>query len=367
MSVKEKLNNMQTSILVMIVFILPTLVLSSHNNYPLSMPSCNDNSCGDIRIPFPFGTTRECYLTIQFWVTCNRTDVDHPKLFWGESEVEITDIYLDGQMRVMQYIAEDCYYRNGSSSSNNNPWIELATYFTVNNTANKFTIVGCDAYALVSGTRLARSFTTGCTAMCSSEADLTEGSCAGVGCCQTPIPQNVSRVEVEVKSYSNYTDVWDFNNCGYAFVVQDTAFNFSKDNLTNLSNVIELPMVVDWVIRNGTCEEAKTNATTYACVSANSECYKPTNGYGYRCRCVDGFEGNPYLSKGCIDIDECAATNHNNCTMKEYCNNEEGTYTCSCPDTHDGDGKGEHGCVLLQKKHNMKIAYVLIGNYTLTL
>lgn len=63
----------------------------------------------------------DCYLTIQFWVTCNRRDFDPPKLFWGESEIEITVIYLDGQMRVMQYIANDCYYRNGSSSFNNNP------------------------------------------------------------------------------------------------------------------------------------------------------------------------------------------------------------------------------------------------------
>ncbi|XP_047945075.1 wall-associated receptor kinase 2-like [Salvia hispanica] len=369
MTMVEIFINMQTSNLMKIIFILafssPTLLAfsSPHYNFPIAKPNpnCND-TCGDIQIPFPFGTTEECYVTIQFRVTCSHTASDRPKLFWGdESTIEITDINLDGQMRLMQYIASDCYYRNGTSSFRNTPWINLGRFFTVNNTANKFTIVGCDAVALVSGTRLRRNFTTGCTAMCSSRADLTEGSCNGVGCCQTPIPQNVSRVEVEVNSYSNYTDVWGFNRCGYAFVVEESAFKFSRDNLTNLSRVTSLPVVVDWAIGNATCEDAQSNATTYACVSANSECYKPTNGYGYRCRCKDGFEGNPYLHVGCIDIDECADTNRNNCTMKEYCKNEEGTYTCSCPDKHDGDGRGEDGCILSQKKHNMKIAYVLIG------
>ncbi|XP_047974143.1 putative wall-associated receptor kinase-like 16 [Salvia hispanica] len=338
-----------------------TLVFSSLNNVPIARPNPDcKRTCGDVQIPFPFGTTAECYLDKAFEVTCNHTSFVPPKLFLGEGGIEITDISLDGQMRVMQYIANDCYYSNGSSSYKNSPWIRLSS-FTVNNTANKFTIVGCDAYAFVSGNRLDRDFTTGCIAMCSSEDDLTEGECAGVGCCQTPIPKDVWKIQVEVNSYSNYTDVLDVKRCGYAFVVEDSAFKFSKDSLTNLADVTSLPMVVDWAIGNGTCEEAESDASSYACKSANSECYKPTNGYGYRCRCEHGFEGNPYLTHGCKDIDECKNKTLNDCTKNEYCNNTQGTYTCSCPKHYIGNGQGVDGCKLSPKKQNMMIAFIFIG------
>ncbi|KAL1551984.1 wall-associated receptor kinase 2-like [Salvia divinorum] len=348
---------MQASILViMIIFILPTLLLSSQN-FPLSKPNCDD-SCGDISIPFPFGTTKECYLAIQFWVTCNHTTTP-PELFWWDTDIPIIDISLHGQVTLLQRIAKDCY-ANASRSLYIPTKLELTTFFTVNYTANKFTIVGCDAYALVSGDRLDRTFMTGCTSMCSSLDDLTVGSCAGVGCCQTPIPQNVSTVEIMVTSYSNYTGVSDFNTCGYAFVIQESAFNFSKENLTNLLGVTRLPAVVDWAIGNGTCEEAKRNTTTYACVSANSRCHKPTNGYGYRCYCQQGFEGNPYLSQGCTDVDECLNENLNHCNKHALCTNEVGYYRCTCRKNYDGDGMGDDGCKEKSPK-DTKITYVMIG------
>ncbi|XP_047974150.1 putative wall-associated receptor kinase-like 16 [Salvia hispanica] len=346
--------------LVMLIFILVSVVSSYGNNFPIALPNCDD-TCGNITIPFPFGTKQECYISKQFWVTCNHTAYDPPKLFWWDTHIEITRISLDGQMTLLRSIAYDCYDRTGARSSNFTSWINLTKYFTVNNTGNKFTIVGCDAYAYVSGDRLNRNFKTGCTAMCSSEAELTDGECAGVGCCQTPIPRDAWRIQIEVSSFYNYTEVSEFNNCSYAFVAEESAFKFSKDNLTNLADVEKLPMLVDWAIGNTTCEEAKKNATGYACTIDNSECYKPVNGYGYRCRCNSGFEGNPYLTHGCIDINECENKTLNNCTKNEYCNNTQGSYTCSCPKHLDGDGRGEDGCKLAAKKQNMMIAFIFIG------
>ncbi|KAL8508412.1 hypothetical protein ACS0TY_018866 [Phlomoides rotata] len=71
------------------------------------------------------------------------------------------------------------------------------------------------------------------------------------------------------------------------------------ENLRNLRNVGKLPMVADWAIGNGSCEAAGRNSLSYACRSANSECYKPNNGYRYPCSCMQGYEGNPYLDDGC--------------------------------------------------------------------
>jgi hypothetical protein len=60
---------------------------------------------------------------------------------------------------------------------------------------------------------------------------------------------------------------------------------------------------VRWAAANLTCEEALKNKSQYACVSLNSECLEVNskNDYvGYRCKCLDGFQGNPYTtSNGC--------------------------------------------------------------------
>ncbi|GFP81277.1 wall-associated receptor kinase 2 [Phtheirospermum japonicum] len=328
--------------LIIIFLTIASTTSSSAPSFQISKPNC-PNRCGNVSIPFPFGTRPDCYQEYSFLITCNRTFTPH-KPFLQNTSIEITDITLDGQLRLLQYIAHDCYDRNRTRISYGDPWINLPTYLTVNNTANKFTIIGCDTYGFVSGRRLNRDYQTGCTAMCDAADDLAQGSCTGLGCCQTSIPKEVWRVELTLKSYENYSYVWGFNNCSYAFVVEESAFTFSPENLTNLRDVDRLPMVIDWAIGNGTCEEARMNATAYACKSVNSVCYKPSNGYGYRCSCKDGYQGNPYLQGGCQDIDECLNTSLNICEKK--CVNTPGGFQCVCPEGYSGDGRTDgKGCI----------------------
>ncbi|KAL7128470.1 hypothetical protein ABFS83_14G319500 [Erythranthe nasuta] len=311
-------------------------------NSSIAKPGCTDR-CGNVNIPFPFGTTEDCYHSYSFFITCNQTSLP-PKPYLQNSTIEITNITLDGQLTVLQFIAHDCYYPNHTRSSTNDPSIYLPISLTVNNTANKFTIVGCDTYGFVSGLRLNGNYQTGCTAICYAKDDLIQGACTGLGCCQTSIPKQVWRVELALKSYNNYSEVSDFNNCSYGFLVEETAFTFSPENLTNLKSVVSLPMVVDWAIGNGTCEDSQMNSSTYACRSVNSNCYKPDNGYGYRCFCHDGYHGNPYLFDGCKDIDECGNSYLNIC--EKGCKNTLGGFKCVCPKGYRGDGiKGAQGCI----------------------
>lgn len=284
-------------IIITTLFLLAAVLFSESHNFPIAKPNCVDR-CGNVAIPYPAGTTPECYRNPIFWVTCNHT-FDPPRLFWQDSPQEITDMSIDGTAKITQFIAQDCYARGGARVFYNNPEIHLPAYITVSSTANKFTMVGCDAEASVSGRRRnGRRFRTGCAAMCGGREDLTEGSCMGLGCCQTSIPADVTELVVELSSYSNYSEVWEFNNCSHAFMVEEAAFVFSPENLTNLMGVEELPIVVDWAAGNGTCAEAAAEED-YACVSPFSGCYEPPDGYGYRCRCHDGYGGNPYLTNGC--------------------------------------------------------------------
>ncbi|KAK8604894.1 hypothetical protein V6N13_082360 [Hibiscus sabdariffa] len=125
-------------------------------------------------------------------------------------------------------------------------------------------------------------------------------------------------------------------------------FNFSSNYLRDLQNVTMMPMVLDWFIGNETCEKVKANGMHDAC-QGDSTCYDVDNGSGYRCKCLDGYEGNPYLPNGCQDIDECKDPNLNKC--EGMCRNTKGNYTCFCPKGYHGDGITDGtGCVAIQSR-----------------
>ncbi|XP_020181932.1 wall-associated receptor kinase 5 [Aegilops tauschii subsp. strangulata] len=91
---------------------------------------------------------------------------------------------------------------------------------------------------------------------------------------------------------------------------------------------------MQWAVANLTCSEAQQNTSGYACVSTNSICI-PVNitqdftyNIGYRCKCLDGFQGNPYVRNACTDVDECLQPN----ICNGICHNTIGGFNCSqCP------------------------------------
>ncbi|XBI03321.1 hypothetical protein VPH35_131754 [Triticum aestivum] len=94
-------------------------------------------------------------------------------------------------------------------------------------------------------------------------------------------------------------------------------------------------MRLRWVIANLTCQEAHQNISTYACVSHNSRClHSDSTVMGYRCKCNDGYAGNPYVTgpNGCQDFDECKVPG----LCKGVCHNTVGSYFCTnCSGVYD--------------------------------
>ncbi|KAL2503459.1 Wall-associated receptor kinase 2 [Abeliophyllum distichum] len=344
------LHLLQVQFILAILLIFLAKSISSSNTgvtFPIAKPNCDDH-CANVTIPFPFGTKEGCYFNSSFLVTCNDTCYNPPKAFLRKSNIEITNISLDGQLRILQFIGKACYARNRTRMVYDNPWMRLSRGLTVSNTANKFTVIGCDTNAIVYGNRLNKNeYRTGCRSWCNTKDDLEddEGSCSGLGCCQVPIPKEVRTVNVTLWSPQNHTNVWDFNNCSYAFLVEQSAFRFSPGNFSSLRDVKTLPILVDWSIGDGTCEEARKNSSSYACKSTNSKCEKHNNGYGYRCSCQNGYQGNPYFINGCQEIDECKDPSLNDCE-KDRCVNTQGDFKCVCPKGYQGDGKKDgRGCI----------------------
>ncbi|PIN19067.1 Serine/threonine protein kinase [Handroanthus impetiginosus] len=322
------------SILVEVILLLAAEIKSA----TLPKADC-PTSCGNLTIPFPFGTTSDCYLDDPFLITCNRS-YDPPMPFLNVGNSQVLEISLDGVMKVASSVANDCYDDSGAQISGTTSKL-VSSKFPISSTRNNFIVVGCDTYALMEGSSEWKHMTARCASSCDSIDSVENGTCSGTGCCQTSIPKGVKDVSVDIRSFRNHTRVNNFNPCGYAFVVEAEAFEFSTSDMKDLRNVKSVPVILDWSVGNVTCKEARENLSSYACRAKHSECSDSRNGFGYHCNCLTGFHGNPYLVDGCPDIDECTTLK----PCEGECTNLPGNYSCSCPKGFEGDGmKNGTGC-----------------------
>jgi hypothetical protein len=79
-------------------------------------------------------------------------------------------------------------------------------------------------------------------------------------------------------------------------------------------------------------DECNSLNDTLKC-SINSECVNKAG--TYECKCKDGFKKDSHGA--CVDIDECAETNHE-CQKFSDCINTIGSYRCSCSKGFYGNG-----------------------------
>ncbi|KAL0451001.1 UNVERIFIED_CONTAM: Wall-associated receptor kinase [Sesamum latifolium] len=297
----------------------PTTITKGVN---ITKPGCQ-RMCGNLTVPYPFGVGVGSGCSIDPWfdINCNTT-FDPPKPFIAKGSLEVIEI-SDSQMRVKNLVAVNCYDQLGNLTTQNPRLrIRLPPYFTFSD-ANKFTIVGCDDLALISG-RDGSNFTSGCVSLCSAREDLLDGYCTGIGCCQTSIPKGLQSFAGLLGSLGYHTDVWSFNPCGYTFLAEEESFTFHPSDLqddTFRNRTIEnVPIVLDWVIGNISCSEAQ-KANGLAC-RENSICTdSDTRLGGYRCSCFEGYKGNPYLEPGCKDTNECESSP---CDPQGFCTNTPG-------------------------------------------
>lgn len=170
---------------------------------------------------------------------------------------------------------------------------------------NRFMTVGCDDMSVIVGFR-GRNFSGGCITLCRKAENVIGGSCSGIGCCQTSVPEGFQLFFTSLFSFMNHTRVSSFNLCSHAFLGDPSEFHFRgapdlsnpnfADRITN-----DVSIVVDWAIGNVTCTDAQ-NLKDYAC-RVNSQCVDSSTRHGgYRCTCMEGYEGNPYLDLGCTGI-----------------------------------------------------------------
>ncbi|XP_034928816.1 wall-associated receptor kinase 2 [Populus alba] len=297
-------------------------------------PGCQDK-CGNVSVPYPFGILeRSCAMNDDFFLKC----ISGAELLIGNIPVRKIS-QLNGTVTVGVYTASDCYNETARKRAKSSVTLGSGP-FMFSDTQNVFTAIGCDTSAQV--TNKDRTYGAACLSICTENVNMSDGNpCSGSGCCQTSIPKGLKSLNISTSSYNNHANVSDFNPCGFAFLVDRSSLKLSDWPLSRKpkygNDAYRTDAVIEWVVKNETCEQAKANQTAYAC-GANANCTYPESGQGYRCLCNEGFEGNPYLQEGCQDIDECKVRGKNACE-EGTCENVIGDYKCRCPLGKYGDGK----------------------------
>uniref|UniRef100_A0A2N9GAK9 EGF-like domain-containing protein n=1 Tax=Fagus sylvatica TaxID=28930 RepID=A0A2N9GAK9_FAGSY len=274
-----------------LIGVIISAIMAANAAAALVKSGCRDK-CGDVEIPFPFGMTEDCYLDKSFNITCDNNTA-------RVGTVPVTHISIEShELRVLQYVARDCYNKNGVRVQYNRKPISGLPW---GNKTEKSTGPGACLYVV-------------------AFAMWSVGHALALGVARFQSPAAMLLLSSKANSIS------------------------LPDYLRNISSEM-LPMVLDWAVGNETCEKAARNETNFAC-KGNSECHDLHSRDGYHCKCKQGYQGNPYLDDGCQDINECEEPTLNNCTRAKNCVNTEGSYNCRCPKWHHGNGRKDgEGCV----------------------
>jgi hypothetical protein len=304
---------MQEALLILLfISFLVTMVSATPSEPGISLPGY-PSKCGNVSIPYPFGIGASCAATnlnSYFALICNDS-FQPPRPMVGDSPVaaEVIDISLEhGEARVYSDVSYSCfnsstrsYYETAGFRLDRTPFMA--------STRNHFTVIGCNTLWLIGGVTNKISdddlHVAGCYSYCEGINSTSDGApCTGTGCCETAISSNLTDFEPIITM--NESSVWDFNPCSYAMLVEAGWYSFrSQDLIGHLGFIYDraprgVPVVIDWAIRNSSCPKDGAKAPEdYACVSSNSYCVNARNATGYLCNCSIGYEGNPYLPKGC--------------------------------------------------------------------
>jgi hypothetical protein len=264
---------------------------------PIAKPGC-PTDCGNVSIPYPFGTRRGCYMNQSFEIVCNGTGSSTkaflPSFYMMEVlTISISDpdyiIYEPGVIRVNMPIisSSNCNLsrsRSGGVDMTGSPFF-LSSY------RNTFISVGCNNMALMTG--IDPMVVVGCISDCNNKSMTDkEVKCSGFNCCQTTVPIGIQVLNVDFKRIDESKAS---EECKYAFLADRQWLESNNtDPSYDVQHLEYVPVFLEWTASpnfsnmESSTELRRRNAFWYY------------TSYGVRFySCLRGYEGNPYLPTGC--------------------------------------------------------------------
>ncbi|XP_024008166.1 putative wall-associated receptor kinase-like 11 isoform X2 [Eutrema salsugineum] len=344
-------NNYSLSIILSLLLIM--LIIDSKVTALSS--SCETESCGSVRILYPFGIKEGCYLNEWYRIECK--NATSPFLF--KLNMEVVNISLPGDregsynsnsfgsIRVRNPITSVGCSRDGKESRSvlnltgspfffgtGNNLVAVGCNSKASLTNIEPNKVGCELNCTASKESLPSSSVpffdkTGCSynalpytysTVCTKNRGNGERSCDGNGCCQASAQsidaQQMIGVRIDNFDHGNSTS----RKCRVAFLTDEmyTVSNATKPEKLFAKGYRYATVRIGWVIQTSnlsfvdslSCRNTKEyNSLGFNDIKFGTSCtcsnitISATN-YA-SCGCTQGYTGNPYLFNGCKDIDEC--------------------------------------------------------------
>ncbi|KAK1410815.1 hypothetical protein QVD17_37355 [Tagetes erecta] len=272
----------------LLIFLTLSTATTSTALAKYAMTGCND-TCGNVRIPYPFGIGSNCSVSQWYTVDCNSSIPYLPAL----NHLEVLGVNLEDQIvTVNTPKITDCQNPNRNNSQTMS--MDLGnTPFLYSKSHNKFVFEGCgNAVMMDNGSVL-----TGCSTTCRNDTSIDINSCVGINCCQATIPHYL-------KSYNvTFERAGGDGRCGSAFLVDENAY--TNQSFYNRSIV---PVSLLWtfdqseVDQISCCNSLELSLFWY---SRSVDRGNNTSMDIQKCSADTYVEGTPYLIDGCEFTEEC--------------------------------------------------------------
>ncbi|GJY75603.1 wall-associated kinase family protein [Tanacetum coccineum] len=241
---------------------------------------CND-TCGNVRIPFPFGIGAKCSLNEWYNVDC---DSSTPYLS-SLNHLEVLDVDLGYQtVTVKMHKFFNCSQTSESVDLGSSPFLYSKSY-------NTFVYEGYCGNAVMMDNH--GGVLTGCSTICINDTKynttgiIDTSNCFGISCCQTKISQYLESYSMNLTSIERQKDGDDV--CGSAYLLDKNSHQSARDGTSYI------PTSLEWFLSDHDREQ----------VSCSSDWEKGVMDLGngtmmdsWSCYGGSGIKGNPYLIDG---------------------------------------------------------------------